>query len=1051
MAENSDSFMSLSIIKEFQSQPEYVNSYSLSYSYPILAIIVSSNKIVTFNLETKVTLTIERKKPGEKDSSVLCSAISNDKMFVATGHSDSNGGELVIWSLETKRELFSFRTSDPIVKILFGNSPNQIFHTSLYGILTLSTITSTIFKGISVTHKEIKNYNGPVISMAVHQDFLFISAALLTECIYINKKDFPIMWQVHEETNCFAFYDTQNNKNIPKNFLARGFNHQMNVSTIDCKKTVTYNLSKTPRSITFIDLNTIFVLYDNTCELIRDNSSFIEPLPSGLAAGFSDRIFVLNSNHLYQVLLASIEQRVNVYISKNQWSLAFDQINSVEDFPNVDELFDKYINSKDFTPKFLFTVIEKLERTEYVTNLHFLKRDLPPNLTDIKLTEIELNILRGFVESGIMHWPLNLNFILLILFAYHDKQSDHLYQFMTTVELNFQWLPSIYDYCIKERMFRIISTLSFSYSMDYYLNLVLYYYEEKYKDVHNLIDSILITSKTVPTHAILFLLAVDLTNFIRFDVDHSALIIQSALDFLMEQAQRPLQPPKDFITLLNKVIYAIDKDDEIIWRFLIKEIQINKIQIDKSLIPQIENFLFNSNSSDKTMRDQLFIYLLNSGQVSDLQRALFLVRSSGLENSELEIIRYTRDVNEFISFVIIKNKKSFRDGLYRVLNDDLKAIHQVCIDRCSLLMSINADEFCNEIINIGSSDMIHNIYQQLFDNKILLWHFMKHVFSCTEFCDKLNSDEIINYISLLSKYHPDDVYSVLRLFGNIPLQQVSEICKSRGILDAYLYLCNLSYDFEAALAFGKDYLCTSLIENQSKHVVQKVCEYLSSSHLENKEDAWFEFLSSFQIPLYSFMYDSKMKLETEKRKSVISLLEFFIDSMIKDTDEKNSNLIAQKFIDLFSFLPFSIARPIVTNFFKSIREKNQFKRTLLEIQKHEAVVKQVSRIKDTARGIEYDGVRCGLCGKSLGQCDAVAFHCGHVFHNKCAMSGWCSICDASNEGKIEEQNQNNQPNLIRMDMFSTELPELDPFQQNESSISRVRSLNLPTFGEVEQI
>lgn len=1073
MNDDDDSFILITKIEEFQMKN--LSTSSIAYSYPFLAIATSPNEIVTFNFETKITTYLKRKSKLTDPSSVpLCLDISDDKSLIAAGYSDSLGGEIVLWSLKSNCDIFSFRMPEGISKIQFGLNRDQIFHSSPMGILTISTI-SKFFK-MTVTNQLFCDFGSPIITMAIHHNFLFASSSSHTTCFNLNLSENNVVWTKQEEASCFAFYDPPGKKY----YLARGAQHSVIVSTIDGENEQTYEFSKSPNAISFIDLNTILVLFSGQCEMIRDNNRYNRKVPLGTALALSDRIFIAGAS-LWQLSLISIEQRIELYLKANNWNKLFDQITNKNDYADLDGLFNKYIESDNFNPRFLFRTVERLGRTDFITEMKFIKNfkksdedeSFDFNLNNI--TEKESLVFSAFVESGINHWFLNSQFICALILI-DTKEDDVLLQFLTNVELNFYWLPEIFKACIKQNKFTFLSKLSLAYSADYYLNLIINHYQGNYKEIHELINVLLITKKVSPQAAISYFMTVDLTDFIKYDIEHSARVIQSALEFILAQSDDPLNMPKDFSMLLNKIISYIDKDDDEIWVVLMPLIKINKIIIDKELISNAENFIYASVNGDKTVRGELLVYLLSSSQITDTQRALNLARSSHLEDCELDIIILIHDVDEYFSYIVDNHKNTFRDGLYSVLNRNQNDLKNIYLSKCQILMAINPDEFCEEVINMNSMEMIHSIYKSLEKNKTLLWHFMKRIFSDSKFTNLSTSEEIVSYISFLADYKPDDVYSALKSFINIPLDKVIKICQERGIVDATLYLFGLLHDFDGALRFGKEALLTSLMEIQSSRVVFQICDYLSSSSSpfsssqEDQINVWFEYLSSFQIPIFTYYYYSKenQKSKTQKNdnnnnneeeetdengrklEAIIDLLIKFLDSLIRNIDD--SKAVIDKFIELFAFLPFKVARPIVTKIFHSIREKNLFSGTLVQIQKNEAVSVQMKRIAEMTKGVEYDGIRCGFCGRLLGQSDAVAFHCGHVFHEQCAKSGWCKICDASTEMQKSDADAvaaiDIPTKLLTMDQLSDNLPVIDAFHHREPKIIQQDMLEKPKIGIV---
>lgn len=1078
MTDEDNNFINISKIEEFQMKD--LSSASIAYSYPFLAIATSPVEVITFNFETKVTTYLKRKsKPLDPAAVPLCLAISDDKTLIAAGYSDYNGGEIVLWSFKGNCDIFSFRMPEGISKIQFGLTHDHIFHSNPMGIITLSTI-SKFFK-MSVSNQQFCDFESPIIAMAIHHKYLYVSSSSHTSCFNLEHTTNNVVWSKQEETNCFAFYDPPDQTN---HYVARGVQHDVIVSTPDGKDVLSYEFSKSPNAISFIDLNTILILFSGQCEMIRDNNQYHRKVPPGTALALSDRIFIAGAS-LWQLSLISVEQRVELYLKKGNWSKLFDQITNKRDYSDLDGLFLKYIDYEEFDPNYLFKTVERLDRTDFITEMKFMKgkqiaKEENREITISDMSKKDLLIFSSFIDSGIKHWFLSSQFVCCIIIA-ESKEEEELLQFLTSVELNFSWLPNIFKVCIKQNKLTFLSKLSLSYSIDYYLNLVINHYQDNFKEIHELMDKLLITQKLSPQSAISYFLTVDLTDFIRYDIEHSARVIQSALEFILAQSIDPSNLPEDFSTLINKVIHYIDKDEDQIWVVLMPLIKINKITIDKELIPQAENFIYASNTGDKIVRGELLVYLLSTSQITDIQRALNLARNSHLDDCELDIIILIHDIDEYFSYIVDNHKQTFRDGLYEVLNGDKKELESIYLSKCQILIAINPDEFCQEIINMNSIELIHTIYKNLQKNKTLLWHFMKRTFSDSTVINSSTDEEIVSYISFLADYKPDDVYSALKSVNNFPLDKILKICQEHGIVDATLYLFGLLRDIDGTLRFGKEALLTSLMENQSSRVVFQVCDYLSSSSSpfkssqEDQTNIWFEYLSSFQVPIFTYFYytteeQKKNKYKFEKKDvndndneqneeksenqqkldSIIDLLVKFLDSMVRNIDDSKS--IIDKFIELFAFLPFKVARPIVTKIFHSIREKNLFSGTLVQILKNEAVQVQMERMAEMAKGVEYDGVRCGFCGKLLGQSDVVALHCGHVFHDKCAKSGWCKICDASTESQKSDSEAIviDVPNkLITMDQLMTDdLPVIDAFHQKNSNLPSQEKIEKPKIGIV---
>jgi hypothetical protein len=112
--------------------------------------------------------------------------------------------------------------------------------------------------------------------------------------------------------------------------------------------------------------------------------------------------------------------------------------------------------------------------------------------------------------------------------------------------------------------------------------------------------------------------------------------------------------------------------------------------------------------------------------------------------------------------------------------------------------------------------------------------------------------------------------------------------------------------------------------------------------------------------------------------------------MILDVD--SAVTVARGFSERFAFLPFRNARPHIVGIINAIRRKNRFMATLVNIVKFEAVKKQLGRIKSLAAGLVFDARSCPKRGNVLGQREAFASMCDHVFHEGCTRDGRCPIC-----------------------------------------------------------
>ena len=119
-------------------------SISISFSYPLIALVSTSTEITIFDLEKQESKQIHRKN-ANYNSTPLCSAISDDHNFIATGHVCDEGGEVVIWSIQNETEDISLHVSEGVDKISFGQSSSMIIFSDLMNVLYGGTITKNMF------------------------------------------------------------------------------------------------------------------------------------------------------------------------------------------------------------------------------------------------------------------------------------------------------------------------------------------------------------------------------------------------------------------------------------------------------------------------------------------------------------------------------------------------------------------------------------------------------------------------------------------------------------------------------------------------------------------------------------------------------------------------------------------------------------------------------------------------------------------------------------------------------------------------------------------
>lgn len=956
--DDESNFIVITPIKEFPMAN--IQPMSVTLSYPILVIVVAADQIITWNFDTKVKKTLSRQLTY-MDSVVLCSAISEDHLSIATGHCDSKGGEIVIWSMTTGKEFVSARTFHAVSNITFGKLSAEIYHSNPEGILFCSTITS-MFRMIKISPpKEKYNFHSPLTALVCHKDYLYTSSSNGQIVFRLPSTDFSTYWTDEEAATCFCFCQVDG-----KTYLARAMNRNVVVSTIDRKDCKKYQFSKTPSSISILGEDSILVLFAGMCEMITKDRHFKKDVPKGFSLTFNDKIYICGQE-LLQLSLASVEQRVLSYCNEGNWEAALSAITSPEDVPNLTKLLDNFVASDKFDTHLLFTTVERLSIIDYICLMLFKEK--------------KEQILKAFLAEKITKWPLNVDFIKELINITPDEAT--ITEFIRSIEINLDWIYQLAELCFNKRYIDLLNLFAHDYKGDYFSQLLIAQFNNNYDKIRYLLNEIYfgqLSDNRAKMDGISFLKIADLPKIISFDPNHSDMLFRAIVSFAQTKGFG-ISP------VINRIIEALEYDS-IIWSFISPYIVVNQMKISFNVIPNIENHIFFS-KTDMVERENLFKMLLQTYQITNYQVYLPMSRQCGFKNCEYIIIALMHDIDELIYYLVQHEATSFANELHQVIIDH-SAMKEALRNKCKIFMSINPDEFCEEILHLNDLTTIHEICELLCRSKNYYWHLLSRIMLDQEFQENAKDEEITEYLNFLCKYSPNEVYSTLKALSNHlnELSPILQVCQDHGIVDATLYLCDLQHDKKRAIEFGKAALESALMtgdDEMSQVVVGHICTYLSSTNRhDDKNDVWLQFLEVFQMPMFANLENA------EKLQSIVNFLGQFMDSMIRDFE--TSTTISKKFVKLFSFLPFKIAKPMIIKFFKSIREKNDFGGTFVEIKKYEAIKRQNIRLRYLTSGCEYESRRCPQCNKLLGQGDAYASHCGHVFHMECAKSLWCPTC-----------------------------------------------------------
>jgi WD40 repeat protein len=365
----------------------------------------SACHVRVFDLTT-LEITDLRRDSCPPGSVVLCAAISPDLLYVVTGHSDDNGGEIVIWSMPPKSELHQITTVDAVTKICFGLSSSEVIATNLTGSIFVAEVKAQSRFALRRTQtpcqvNEKCNMSVPVNAMAVYygkcecQARLFVSTPSGT--FALSTRDYQVAWQDGHVSLCFAFYDNETQ------ILARGVGHTVLLSDFQGENVRCFSFSATPSTISVIDINAVLVLFAGSCEMAKmraedDFEKFSRAVQRGTSLAYGSSIFIVGQDGtLLRLTLASVKDRVANYRQQKKWTEALSLISNATDVDNLTELLKAYAASPECDPRVLFETIGRL-------NVH-------DTFVSGVIKENRAALVTAFVEQKVMNWSLNMGFI----------------------------------------------------------------------------------------------------------------------------------------------------------------------------------------------------------------------------------------------------------------------------------------------------------------------------------------------------------------------------------------------------------------------------------------------------------------------------------------------------------------------------------------------------------------------------------------------------------------------------------------------------------------
>jgi hypothetical protein len=525
-------------------------------------------------------------------------------------------------------------------------------------------------------------------------------------------------------------------------------------------------------------------------------------------------------------------------------------------------------------------------------------------------------------------------------------------------------------------LFDVVAHFAAVYRKDFYLQLLIAFFREDWRLAHELTHPLVLSieaNSVLFEDAVLVFCESDLSGMISFDGDHFLAILNQ----ILRQLGRTVSPvlPR----FVRSVILSIDENSRV-WIDLTQFLLDSGLALDADVHPALDNFVFFGPDEMRQSRLSAFRFAIDTNQFTDYARYLSLARARGLVECEFLLISRAKNPDQLLRFLVANRVTQYRGHLCNVISDPLALKHFLEV-YSRTLMALNPQEFVDILFGLNDIPFIHEIGRALMGNPALSWHYLSRLFAQPSFHEFATPEEVQLYLERLCDYRPAAVFPALKVLKTHV--DILDLCQDRGIVDATLYLCDLTQDLDRARRFGSMALEADLMAGADSNMVSEICAFLSSR--KGKTELWFHFLQAFQLPIFAFLD------RPEALASVMQKLEEFIDAMIRNADSPTG--VANQFGEMFGFLPLKHGRPLLKRFFSSLTEKNAFAKSLAEIRKEEAVEAQMGRIRALTSGVECDATKCQECGRPFRQGPVIMGSCGHVFHEECARAGKCRTCN----------------------------------------------------------
>jgi len=941
-------------IKESVFSYEHIKEISLGnakiskifFKSSIVILVQNSSLISAINVHNRKIITLTRNNTSNL-SEIFCSDINTDRSHFVTGLIN---GEILLWSFNSKTVDQVGKISDPIVHISFLSNSLSALCDDVFGNVYQIQFNQGMFRN-KITITQMYRFEQELTAFSVKGDFLYTSNQFGTSVFSIGST-LTCVWSDSIVSRGFSFFTA--NKDT---FIARIADHEVLLSDSKGLIIKSYKFSQTPSSISIVGHDSILAMFNGLCMLTIGDKLFSFDTPNGIADIYGDSIFIYN-NGLHRVWIVPLSERIRKLCQDKNYEAALMQISSFKDVEDLNSIIQSYYDSLSFKIDFFIGIVEKFGFFTYLFNL-------PPSPK-------KYSIYDSILSKTDIFWPFTFGFIKEIFEIFPKDQR--IPPFFNNVNIRFDWIEFLIGKFLEQGFFKMAEKVSYEYCGDIYMTLSILHYIEDFSRIYEIMNNVLLVGSNLREQEsiIQFIINTNPYDLVLYDM--------SNFDKIFTFVISGLRISEEIMSRLVEQFSIFLPPHSLIWQFIAPIM--NRKKINSSAVRNVIDFLINGPNELFEFKLSLF-KVLSEIPSSNLKELLQIARYLKSYEQEMSICKATHDVDEFINCIIANGVQSYYNEILSITRSQ-NELKDALLRYGYHLLAINPEEYCKLMVSFSDITLFQKSFNLFSKKSEYLWHLLVNSFQYPLIINECSEKEAFQYISFMCLYRPHRVYQSLIELGNLPLDKVLILCKERGIVDSYLYICRITHDLEKAISFGTKALQAALMDGDASSIVQQIVLFLDFSREEQEiKKFWMVFFESFQLPLYAHTRNP------QKLEIIIGHFSKFMESMIQVVD---AGEISQSFVHSFSFLTFRIANPIILHFFKSIREKTQFTNTYSEILNHEIVESEIDYFKRKNLAVVYKGECCAKCSRQFSSSDFIASNCGHVFHVDCAQDFWCPIC-----------------------------------------------------------